>query len=103
MDAAVARLPGFVDDAACPVPEQYCVIEETKCHQPSCAEDAVAKYKVKRLTSEQGEYLAKSEYYWDYVRQFCRAHMRRGDCSREDCDDNYEIISGPEPMSFDDV
>jgi len=34
---------------------------------------------------------------WVWYRQFCQRHLQRGDCSREDSDDNYAVVSGPGP------
>ena len=103
MEVAATRLAAFMDDSACPIPERVIEIEAVKCFQPSCKNDSVATYLLKRLTSRQGEYLAESEHYCDSVRRFCRVHLRRGDCSREDCDENYEVIDGPGPESSSNV
>ena len=83
------------------------------CDNYGCSEPWVAKYRIKRLTSASGEWLDEKEQdYYDYYRQFCQRHLRRGDCSREDCDDNYEVIdtanadcaiSGPETLVIADV
>ena len=95
MRAALAHLPAEVSKATCPIPEKVTQIDKTKCDQPSCTNDAVARCELKRLTSARGEYLAVEESkYTRYYRQFCRKHLQRGDCSREDADDNYIPLDG---------
>lgn len=72
--------------------------EKVKCDQPGCSADAVARFKLKRFTSERGEYLHPDEnQFSDEYRQFCKQHLRRGDCGREDADDNYEPMDGIGP------
>lgn len=67
------------------------------CDQPSCKNKAVSRLKIKREFGDRGEILDQSHVYGESYRQFCAVHIQRGDCSREDCDDNYEVISGPGP------
>ena len=97
MEWAVAYLPSFIADAGSPITETIVQMEKELCDQPSCRLPIMSKYRLKRLTSAQGEYLDESEHTADYYRHFCGVHLRRGDCSREDCDDNYEVIDGPGP------
>lgn len=69
------------------------------CDQPSCANVATTKYRLKRETASDGHYLADEEMkYHEAYRQFCSVHAKRGDCSREDSDDNYEVIEGHGPI-----
>jgi hypothetical protein len=72
--------------------------EKKKCDQPGCAEDAVARFKLKRETAKDGSYLdpAETEHHESY-RKFCKRHLRRGDCGREDADANYEPMDGIGP------
>lgn len=80
------------------IPNRIIELEKTKCDQVGCHRDAVNKVRLKRLTSERGEYLHDDEgAYSTSIRRFCRRHLRRGDCGREDADDNYEVLEGPGP------
>lgn len=71
--------------------------EEKKCDQPGCAADAIARFRLKRETSDCGEYLDPNETTLRHYRQFCKQHLRRGDCGREDADENYEPLDGIGP------
>lgn len=97
MEYAIAYLPSFMAEAGNPIAERIVELEKTRCDQPSCRNATISKYRLKRLTSAQGEYLDASEHHADYHRRFCVVHLRRGDCSREDSDDNYEVVEGPGP------
>lgn len=67
--------------------------EAQKCDQPGCSEDAVEKFKLRRHTSERGEFLDEGENQdRASYRKFCEKHRTRGDCSREDADSNYESL-----------
>jgi len=99
IDAAVQMLGGMMIKACDNgIPDGVLTLEKTKCDQPSCANDAVVRYVLKRLTSERGQYLHPDEgMYFRHYRKFCAVHARRGDCGREDADANYEPMgSGPE-------
>ena len=63
-------------------------LDDKKCDQPSCQNDAIGRFEIKHEFGRQGEDIVQSNYYRHY-RKFCSVHLRRGDCSREDCDDNY--------------
>lgn len=98
MDAALKLLPAQLANLTCPIADTILKRERTKCDQVGCDADAVARFRLKRLTSERGEYLDPSEHqYADHYRQFCQRHLRRGDCGREDADDNYEPLDGIGP------
>lgn len=99
MKNAIMRLGHVWGEAQCPIPMEVINIEETKCDQPSCEEDAVGKYLIKRETSDHGDYIDPTTVYGRKYRQFCAKHARRGDCSREDSDDNYEPMDGLNPES----
>lgn len=104
MRNALALLPGEWIRAQEPIPNRVIALEhEGKCDQPSCAEQAVGRFKLKRLTADNGDYLDMSEQHLSYYRQFCRKHLRRGDCGREDADDNYEPMDGIGPDSSSNV
>lgn len=76
-----------------PIPGRVIEIEnEGACDQPSCTDRATVRLRIKRQTSPRGELIDPAETRLRYFRQFCDRHRRRGDCSREDCDDNYEAI-----------
>jgi len=63
--------------------------EKVSCDQPSCSNKAIGRLKLKKLTDDTGNWLDMKEQYGEYYRQFCSEHIRRGDCSREDADENY--------------
>lgn len=70
-------------------------LDDKLCDQPSCKNEAVARFVIKRHTARDGSWLDPGErdaYRW--FRKFCKVHVHRGDCSREDCDDNYEPTDG---------
>lgn len=99
IDRALSYLPHVIavasDNGAS---SEWLAHEKKKCDQPGCSDDAVARFKIKRHTSECGEYLHPDEtQYSDSFRQFCKQHLRRGDCGREDADDNYERLDGLGP------
>ena len=61
------------------------------CDQPSCEKQSVGRFLIKEEFSERGHKLDKADSHGlRYYRQFCKTHLRRGDCGREDSDDNYE-------------
>jgi hypothetical protein len=97
MRTALMLLPHAWTVTQEPIPERIIQLEKQKCDQVGCSEDSINRCRVKRLTSDRGEYLEKSEAGFTYVRGFCRTHLRRGDCGREDSDENYEVLSGPGP------
>jgi hypothetical protein len=80
-----------------PIPDRIIELESTKCDQPSCTAEAVGRFELKKLTADNGEYLDMSDQYLRYYRKFCKRHLRRGDCSREDADDNYIPLDGAGP------
>lgn len=97
-DFALANVTALVTHHSEPIEKKVIDIERECCDQPSCAEKAVSVYALKKLFSEQGDPLDMSEMsHARYYRQFCARHLYRGDCSREDCDSNYEVLSGPGP------
>jgi hypothetical protein len=50
---------------------------------------------IKEAFNDRGDKLHPDDYqHRNAYRQFCKTHIRRGDCSREDCDDNYEPMDG---------
>lgn len=99
MQTAVQCLGGVLAETTSPIPKRVIELEhEGRCDQPGCAEPSVSKYRFKRIFGRQGEDLADSEMaHASYFAQFCARHLRRGDCGREDADENYEVISGPGP------
>ena len=95
VETAIMRLGHIFLDSTCPIPTRVIEIERTKCDQPSCQNDAVARFMINRQTADDGSWLDPSEKEWtDWYRQFCRVHLRRGDCGREDNDDNYTPLDG---------
>lgn len=98
IDAAVTYLGPLMDES--PIPTKVLELEKTLCDQPGCKEEAVSKYRLKKLYSARGEELAEREKPWPYeYRQFCQKHLRRGDGALEDADRNYEVVEGPGPAA----
>lgn len=77
-------------------------IRESSCCQPGCPATPDSLLKIIKEYGDQGEEIHpdEMEYRSPSYRQFCKDHLRRGDCSREDCDDNYELVAG---MSVEDA
>jgi hypothetical protein len=95
MQAALLLLGRYWVEHQEPIPTRVIEIEEKKCSQPGCSSDAVARLEVKRLTADDGHWLDPSEFAsFRHFRRFCARHVRRGDCSREDSDDNYMPMDG---------
>lgn len=96
MRSAVAMLPGkILEWADTGLEIDFLGHERKRCDQPSCSNDAVNRYRMKRLTDECGQWLDMAHQPFVHYRQFCAPHSKRGDCSREDADDNYELMAGP--------
>ena len=74
------------------IPNDVLSIEKVSCDQPSCNNEASGRLKLKKLTDDTGNWLDMKEQYGEHYRQFCLEHIQRGDCSREDADDNYEPL-----------
>lgn len=68
--------------------------EEECCDQPGCADEPVARFKLKKHYLH-GHELAT--FYGDSFRKFCKKHLRRGDCGLSDSDANYEPLDGMGP------
>lgn len=97
MEAAILMLGTHFIKQQEPIPERVIEIESETCDQPSCREKAVGRYMPKKLTAKNGDWLDMGDQRLHYYRKFCKAHARRGDCSREDCDENYEPLDGLKP------
>lgn len=98
VEYVLKTLAGLVSEHSSPISDKILEIERTACDQPSCCEPAVSVYRLKKLFSDRGEALHPDEgQHAHHYRQFCARHLYRGDCSREDCDGNYEVIFGPGP------
>lgn len=100
METAMKLLPSFLTKV-CESGDYDHRYHETSnlCDQIGCAEPAVSIYRLKQLFDSSGHRLDMGDYPTDWVwyRQFCQRHLQRGDCSREDSDDNYTVVSGPGP------
>jgi hypothetical protein len=91
MQAALTMVGAEWIKAQEPIPERVIEIERAgACDQPSCPNASEGRLRLKE-EFERGHKLHpdESKYHVAY-RQFCKRHIRRGDCSREDSDDNYE-------------
>jgi hypothetical protein len=67
----------------------YYAGEANLCDQEGCSEEASVVYRLKKRYSREG--MSKKPYGTE-VRYFCERHKHRGDCGREDADDNYELF-----------
>lgn len=92
MATALRHAPVEMDKATCPIPEEVIKLERGLCDQPSCQLPPIGRLAIKRETSDRGDWLDPAHAYGRKYRQFCSVHIQRGDCSREDCDDNYEPL-----------
>lgn len=92
MEYAVGFLAAEFHKAQEPIPEKVIELERSgRCDNVGCANSARYRFYPKRLTSPNGEWLDMQEKAnMVYFRQFCEEHYVRGDCSREDADENYE-------------
>lgn len=90
MNAAAMLLGSWLIDSGSPIADKVIKLEEDLCDQPSCTEPPTHRYVLKNWFSDRGEKLDKSDGSdRPYYRQFCQRHGTRGDCGREDSDDNY--------------
>lgn len=80
-----------------PIHDEVIRIEQGRCDQPSCDRPGTNLYLLRRETSERGEWLVPNEVRFRRFRRFCDRHARRGDCAREDNDDNYVVLQGAGP------
>ena len=64
------------------IPDKVRELEEIKCFQPSCCNDATHRLYLDQLFSETGQKLDPEEKAFKYYRKFCPNHLTRGDCSR---------------------
>ena len=89
MEAAMMRLGWEWLQVTGPIPDKVIEVEKDACDQPSCTNPPVVRCTIKEEFSRSGEKLDASDIHSKHYRQFCKRHQRRGDCSREDGDDNY--------------
>lgn len=97
MRYAMMLLAGEWVKAQEPIPTRVIELERSKCDQPGCSNDAVSTYHIKVEFSERGDKLDPGDSTMLHYRRFCRVHLRRGDCGREDSDANYDVVEGPGP------
>jgi len=71
------------------------------CMQPPCADPVHTEYRIKEEYSSQGDGPLPGMKGFEKRRSFCLRHAQRGDSDREDCDTNYEVLSGPGPRGAD--
>lgn len=96
MKTAFAMLPGKViawgDEG---LGSEIIRKEQESCDQPSCETPWTQEYELIRLTASDGHWLDMKEEPFTHYRRFCDEHKRRGDCSREDADENYRLVATP--------
>jgi hypothetical protein len=97
MDCAIMLLGYEHISRTEPIGDEVIDLERGLCDQPSCCKPATNKYLLKRICSKCGDLLDPNDRTMQYFRQFCDRHAKRGDCSREDCDANYEVLEGTGP------
>lgn len=85
-DALIRLLPRLVQLES----SGYLSLDE--CAQPGCAEKPTVLYRLRREFSRNGHYVGETVPS-ARVRPFCAGHTHRGDCGREDNDDNYTPIA----------
>lgn len=91
MESACLMLGAELITNTSPIPDKVIKAEDKKCFQPSCCNDATRTFFIKQLYSDRGEKLdVEDTGGLTYLRKFCEKHSIRGDCSREDSDDNYQ-------------
>lgn len=91
MQAAIMLLGHNWMEGGSPILDAVIKLEDSRCFQPSCTNDAVGRFLIKEQFSDRGDKLEK-ESGTKYYRQFCAKHVLRGSASREDSDDNYEPL-----------
>ena len=68
--------------------------EHEQCFQPGCPDLWVVEYRIRERFGPQGQRLhPESQMEWPELRRFCERHRQRGDCGREDADDNYIVVA----------
>lgn len=65
---------------------------ESCCDQPGCSREPTVWLRLKEEFSDRGEGPIPHCEGIEHYRKFCERHKRRGDCGREDSDDNYERV-----------
>jgi len=94
METAFAMLPGKrIEWGDHGLADELIAQEKECCDQPSCLNGWTVQYEVNKLTADDGSWLDPADKYFTYYRQFCDEHKRRGDCSREDADENYKLVA----------
>lgn len=99
----MSKVAGFVGlgyAEICEGPDFKHPKDEHLCFQPGCRNEAVSEYELIEEFGPQGQRLHPEENMttrWSVRRRFCQRHLRRGDCGREDSDQNYRVLSGPGP------
>ena len=98
LNYAVTLLPGML----LALPEQVDVPlfrpDPEVCFQPGCSEPAISTYLLKKdYCVGGGNCGQETKMHWPEYRRFCERHLRRGDCSLDDADENYEVLDGPGP------
>lgn len=72
-----------------------------RCQQAGCPNPAVVTYELKEEYSARGEGPLPPSPLGRPRRAFCQPHAPRGDADLEDCDANYVLIAGPQPLLAD--
>lgn len=88
------------------IPQELVGFDATLCFQPGCPNPATSEFEIIEEFGRQGERLHPEEGAYSVKRRkFCQKHLRRGDCGREDCDENYRLVSGygPDQQDWDDA
>lgn len=88
IEAAVMMLGGLLIGGG-GLLKEYLELERKCCDQKGCSNPAIGRLELKRLTAADGSWLDSTDNTMRYYRQFCAEHIQRGDCDREDSDDNY--------------
>jgi hypothetical protein len=95
MEAALLMIGAEWLRAQEPISDRVIEIEQDTCSQPACREKPIGRFRIKRQTADDGHFYDVEDVgHLESFRAFCAKHVRRGDCSREDCDENYEPLDG---------
>lgn len=63
--------------------------ERKCCDQPGCSNEASVYVKLNKITSNQNEYIDRTDNNLPFYRKFCQEHDVRGMADKEDSEANY--------------
>lgn len=79
------------------IPKEIVESDKIHCDQPGCPLNGNRFFWIKQLFAKDGSRIDSIDYKGiRYYRRFCDQHADRGDCDREDCNDNMIEFNGAE-------